>query len=99
MRRCLKYCLSKRELDLWPDLHAANNRSTQKYKAFFDIAGEVIEKVSSVHPYMHSCKNYLFADHADSVSVSSIHGKIPKRMKLNNKDPRTEYEIPSKQFL
>ena len=34
MERCLKYCLSKGDMDLWPDLRAANNGRPQKYKEF-----------------------------------------------------------------
>ena len=95
IERCWNYCLSKGDIELWQDFHAASNRSTQEYKAFFDIAEEFIEDIFGAHPYRHTCKNYLSNDDADLVSVSALHENISEKMKLNNKDQRTEYEIPS----
>ena len=34
LQRCLKYCLSKGNPDLWPDLRAALNGSSHKYNLF-----------------------------------------------------------------
>ena len=98
MKRCLKCCLSKENIDLWLDLRVDNNGSTHKYKEPFDIIGEVIEEISGSHHYRYTCKNYFSADDADLVSVSALHGKTSDRIKLKNKYPRIEYEISSKQL-
>ena len=34
-QRILKYCLSKGDPDLWPDLRSANNGAEERYAVFF----------------------------------------------------------------
>lgn len=44
--RTIAYCVGKGNLDLWPDIQASMNSSTEQYTVFHRHAAKVIENIS-----------------------------------------------------
>ena len=97
--RILKYCLSRGNPDLWPDLRAANSGAKEKYTIFFDEAQKVIEQISGVDAYRHGEKNYLTSENSDLTSIPALYTKIVSSIKNSSDFSVKNAPLPSESLL
>ena len=97
--RILKYCLSKGEADLWPDLRAANNGSKEQYSIFYEEAQKIIDEISTVDSYRNNDKKYISSDHKELTSIPAFHNKIVTSMQSSSDKLIKNASIPSMSLL
>ena len=98
-KRALKYCTSKGNDDLYPDLRAAMNGSKEMYTKFYSVAEQIIDEISGAQKDRNGEKNYITAHCSDLTSISALYDKIKICMKTNDDVTIVNAPLPSLNLL
>ena len=97
--RIFRYCLSKGDSELWPDLRSAINGNKEMYSVFYSIAQQVIDGITGADDKRYSTKRHISRMHSEFTSIPALYDTIVSAMRANEDKEIANAPVPSQQLL